>query len=69
MDNTGGVKAAQHGQGEARRSDVILRPLRRLCVLCSLVGYQLATKIYSAVSFVRFSPIMGEIMIVKLLHL
>jgi len=44
MDNASGVKAAQHGQGEARRSDVILRPLRRVCVLCLLVGYELATK-------------------------
>ena len=44
MVNAIGVEAAQRDRGEARRSDVISCPLRRLCVLCSLVGYELATK-------------------------
>jgi len=32
MDDASGVKAVQRDQGEARRSGVISRSLRRLCI-------------------------------------
>jgi len=55
MADASGVEAAQRDLGEARRSGVISRRLRRLCVCVRDINQ--SHKIYNPVTFVRFFPI------------
>jgi hypothetical protein len=54
MDDASGVKTVQCDQGEARRSGVIPRLLRRLFIGVRRLDTNQSQKIYNAVTCVRF---------------
>ena len=58
MDYSSGVKTVQCDQGEARRSGVIKRLLRRLCICVRRLDINQSQKIYQPVTFVRFFPVL-----------
>jgi hypothetical protein len=58
MDDASGVKTVQCDQGEARRSGVIPRLLRRLFICVRRLDINQSQKIYNAVTCVRFFPVL-----------
>jgi len=58
MDDASGVKTVQCDQGEARRSGVIPRLLRRLFICVRRLDINRSQKIYNAVTCVRFFPVL-----------